>query len=67
MYLLFNTDYSLTSDPIPIGDGSYLKLVTCEEGWFITDNFKSLIDEQGWTYIEVDSITPYNPDPLIED
>lgn len=67
MYLLFNTDYSLTSDPIPIGDGSYMMLVKCEEGWFITDNFKSLIDEQGWTYIEVNSITPYNPDPIIED
>jgi len=64
MYLLFNTDYSLTSDPIPIGDGSYMMLVKCEEGWFITDNFKSLVDEQGWIYTEVESITPYNPDPL---
>lgn len=64
MYLLFNTDYSLTSDPIPIGDGSYLKLVTCEEGWFITNNFKSLVDEQEWTYTEVDSITLINIDPL---
>jgi hypothetical protein len=65
MYLLFNTDYTLTSEPIPIGDGSYLRLVTCEEGYFITDNFKSLVDEQDeWIYTEVESITPYNPDPL---
>lgn len=66
MYLLFETDYTV-NELIPIGDGSYLKLVTCEEGYFITDNFKSLVDEQGWTYTEVDSITPYNPDPIIED
>jgi len=64
MYLLFETDYT-ANELIAIGDGSYLKLVKCEEGWFITDNFKSLVDEQdGWTYAEVDSITPYNPDPL---
>lgn len=61
MYLLFNTDYSSISDQIPIGDGSYLKLVACEEGWFITDNFKSLVNEQGWVYTEVNYITPYNP------
>ena len=64
MYLLFATDYTASTSPA-IGDGSYLKLVKCEEGWFITDNFKSLVDEQdGWVYTEVDSITPYNPDPL---
>ena len=64
MYLLFQTDYT-ANETIAIGDGSYLKLVKCEEGWFITDNLKSLVDEQdGWVYTEVDSITPYNPDPL---
>jgi hypothetical protein len=64
MYLLFQTDYT-ANKLIPIGDGSYLKLVTCEEGYFITDNFKSLVDEQDeWIYTEVESITPYNPDPL---
>jgi len=64
MYLLFETDYT-ANESIAIGDGSYLKLVKCEEGWFITDNFQALVDEQGgWTYTEVDSITPYNPNPL---
>lgn len=63
MYLLFETDYTASTSPA-IGDGSYLKLVKCEEGWFITDNFQALVDEQGWTYTEVNSITPYNPDPL---
>jgi len=64
MYLLFETNYTESTSPA-IGDGSYLKLINCEEGWFITDNFKSLVDEQGgWVYTEVDSITPYNPDPL---
>ena len=64
MYLLFQTDYT-ANELIAIGDGSYLKLVKCEEGWFITDNFKSLVDEQdGWTYTEVDSITPIYVDPL---
>lgn len=63
MYLLFQTDYTASTSPA-IGDGSYLKLIKCEEGWYITDNFKSLVDEQGWTYTEVESITPYNPDSL---
>lgn len=64
MYLLFQTDYT-ANELIAIGDGSYLKLVKCEEGWFITDNFKALVDEQdGWTYTEVDSITPIYVDPL---
>lgn len=57
MYLLFQTDYT-ANELIAIGDGSYLKLIKCEEGWFIADNFKSLVDEQGWTYTEVSSITP---------
>ena len=62
MYLLFDTDY--TADlKLPIGDGSCLKLIECEEGWFITENLKSVVDEQGgWTYTEVESITPM-PDP----
>ena len=64
MYLLFQTDYT-ANETIAIGDGSYLKLVKCEEGWFITDNFKALVDEQdGWTYTEVDSITPIYVDTL---
>lgn len=63
MYLLFQTDYT-ANELIAIGDGSYLKLVKCEEGWFTTENFKSLVDKQGWTYTEVGSITPYNPNPL---
>ena len=63
MYLLFQTDYTV-NESIAIGDGSYLKLVTCEEGYFITDNFQSLVDEQdGWMYTEVESVTPM-PDPL---
>ena len=62
MYLLFDTNH--TKDlKLPIGDGSYLKLVTCEEGYFITDNFQSLVDEQdGWSYTEVESITQIDPE-----
>jgi hypothetical protein len=62
MYLLFETDYTV-NESIPIGDGSYLKLLTCEEGYFITDNFQSLVDEQGWTYTEVESITQIDSEP----
>jgi len=62
MYLLFQTNYTETTSPV-IGDGSYLKLIECEEGWFTTENLKSVVDEQGgWTYTEVESITPM-PDP----
>lgn len=64
MYLLFETDYT-ANETIAIGDGSYLKLINCEEGWFVPSSFKALVDEQdGWTYTEVDSITPINLDPL---
>ena len=64
MYLLFQTDYT-ANETIAIGDGSYLKLINCEEGWFVPNNFKALVDEQdGWTYTEVDSITPIYIDPL---
>jgi len=65
MYLLFETDYT-ANKTIAIGDGSYLKLINCEEGWFVPSNFKALVDEQdGWTYTEVDSITPIYIDPLV--
>lgn len=64
MYLLFQTDYT-ANETIAIGDGSYLKLINCEEGWFVPNNFKALVDEQdGWTYTEVDSITSIYIDPL---
>ena len=64
MYLLFETDYT-ANELLAIGDGSYLKLINCEEGWFVPNNFKALVDEQdGWTYTEVDSITPIYIDPL---
>jgi hypothetical protein len=63
MYLLFTENHT-ANELIAIGDGSYLKLATCEEGYFITEDFKSLVDEQGWTYTEVNSITPYSPDLL---
>ena len=63
MYL-FETNYT-ANETIAIGDGSYLKLINCEEGWFVPNNFKTLVDEQdGWTYTEVDSITPIYIDPL---
>ena len=66
MYLLFETDYT-ANELIAIGDGSYLKLINCEEGWFVPSNFKALVDEQdGWTYTEVDSITPIYIDPLVQ-
>lgn len=63
MYLLFQTNYTETTSPV-IGDGSYLKLIECEEGWFITENLKSVVDEQdGWTYTEVESITQIDSEP----
>ena len=63
MYLLFQENHT-ANELISIGDGSYLKLITCEEGYYITENFKWLVDEQGWGYQQVDSITPYTSDPL---
>jgi len=63
MILLFATDLTQNETPA-IGDGSFLKLTPCQEGWFASDNHKELINSLGWTYTEVDSITPYNPDPL---
>lgn len=63
MYLLFETNHT-SNESIAIGDGSYLKLVTCEEGYFITDNFQSLVDEQdGWSYTEVESVTQIDSEP----
>lgn len=66
MILLFNTDLTETNQP-SIGDGSSLKLTKCEEGWFALSIHKKLIDSLGWSYTEVESITPYNPDLLTED
>ena len=57
MYLLFQTNYTETTSPV-IGDGSHLKLIECEEGWFTTGHLKSVVDEQdGWSYTEVESGT----------
>jgi len=57
MYLLFQTNYTETTSPV-IGDGSHLKLIECEEGWFTTGHLKSVVDEQdGWSYTEVESVT----------
>jgi hypothetical protein len=57
MILLFSTDLTETTPP-EIGDGSYLKLTKCEEGWFALSNHKDLIDSFDWAYTEVESITP---------
>ena len=56
MYLLFTENHTHTDTPA-IGDGSFLKLVLCNEGWYVPSEFKSMIDGLGWDYTEVDSIT----------
>ena len=63
MYLLFDTNH--TADlTLLIGDGSILKLIVCEEGYFCEDKFQSLVDEQdGWTYTEVESVTQIDSEP----
>jgi len=56
MYLVFKTDHTVDK-LIPIGDGSYLKLIECEEGYFCPINYKELVDSQGWSYTEEDNVT----------
>ena len=57
MYLLFDTNH--TADlTLPIGDGSILKLIVCEEGYFCEDKFKDLVDAQEWEYTESETFTP---------
>lgn len=57
MYLLFDTNH--TEDlKLPIGDGSILKLIVCEEGYFCEDKFKDLVDAQEWEYTESETFTP---------
>ena len=63
MYLVFTTDH--TADKlIPIGDGSYLKLIECEEGYFCPANYKELVDAQEWSYTEAKTITPIEPNNI---
>ena len=57
MILLFITDYTEIETP-SIGDGSFLKLTQCQEGWFASSDHKELIDSLGWQYTEVESVTP---------
>lgn len=54
-YLLFTEN---KDDKPPIGDGSYLNLTPCEEGFFCEGKFKDLVNSLGWEYVEVESITP---------
>lgn len=55
-YLIFETNYTETTSPA-IGDGSYLKLIPCQEGWFLPIQFKALVDSFNWQYTEAESIT----------
>ena len=63
MYLLFTENHTAEVKPA-IGDGSYLALTKCEEGWFALDQHQAIIDSLGWEYTEVESITPIQADIL---
>jgi hypothetical protein len=55
MYLLFS---SANKERPALPDGSRLSLTECKNGWFCEARFKDVVDELGWDYTEVDSITP---------
>lgn len=61
MYLLFSTNRTKTTKP-ELGDGSLFALIRCKEGWYASDEFKEFVDGLDWTYTEVDSITPIEPE-----
>lgn len=56
MYLLFTENHTALNKPA-IGDGSYLSLAKCQEGWFALPMHRALIDELGWEYTEVQYVT----------
>lgn len=57
MFLLCSNNYTEETCP-PIGDGSFLKLTACQEGWFALKKHQHIIDSLGWNYTEVSSINP---------
>jgi len=57
MILLFTTDLTENETPA-ITDGSFLKLTQCQEGWFALDVHKEVVDSLGWSYTEVETVTP---------
>jgi hypothetical protein len=55
-YLLFDTNLTEQTQ-IPLEDGSNLSLVQSEDGWFCEDKYKDVVDERGWNYTQVSTIT----------
>lgn len=53
MYLLYTRNETKTRK-IPLGDGSFLKLLPCNEGWYCDAKFK---DHAPGGYTEVESVT----------